>query len=323
MVPARKCPKGALEGIVVNDRFRRPVDGGCHHFSILNVHANNKCAARRSICANFLLLLRSWCAQEGVTSLAGEFNKDAQRGNLDEPSLLLLSARLQCRGVRLATLSGPGTRSVSNTVALSTAAHHSRVAHQEDGCHGCGSQEDGPILAHWPVGYTCSHVRSKGIKSDRRLLRSSPEAQSICLAQRWVVIYLFFFFVSEQFVNQVAITSECSAYWSSTAFSTSDFSDNWYRWHDVRRAFSTWCRWWGSFLSELRYDSMNSHYLDIFSAAMLQSFLPWWDVFLIHPSDLHDWTWYFIPVSYVRSAKYIRIRCRRSPLKNTKSKGNL
>ena len=84
----KKCAECALEGIVVKSRFRRPLDGGCHYFSILNVHVNYVCGALRSICFNLLLLIRSRCAQEGVTSLAGEFTEDAQRGKFGESSSL-------------------------------------------------------------------------------------------------------------------------------------------------------------------------------------------------------------------------------------------
>ena len=48
MVPAKKSAECTLEGIVVKGRFRRPVDGGCHYFSILNVHVNYVCGALRS-----------------------------------------------------------------------------------------------------------------------------------------------------------------------------------------------------------------------------------------------------------------------------------
>ena len=88
MEPAKKCADGALEGLAVNGRFRRHLDGGCHHFSILKVHVNYMCAARRSICFKVLLLTCSWSAQEGVASLAGDFNNGAQRGMFGEPSLL-------------------------------------------------------------------------------------------------------------------------------------------------------------------------------------------------------------------------------------------
>ena len=70
-----------------------------------------------------MLLLRSWCFQEGVTLLAGKFNEDEQRGKLGEPSLScrLLLAELQCRGVRLATAPSRAwsERSAPNVLALS------------------------------------------------------------------------------------------------------------------------------------------------------------------------------------------------------------
>ena len=64
MVPAKKCAEGALEGNVVKGRFKRPVVGDWHHFSILNDHVNQKCAARRSICVNLLFLVGTRCVQE-------------------------------------------------------------------------------------------------------------------------------------------------------------------------------------------------------------------------------------------------------------------
>ena len=38
-----------LEGMVVAGHFRRLVGGGCHHFTILSVHINNRCASRLSV----------------------------------------------------------------------------------------------------------------------------------------------------------------------------------------------------------------------------------------------------------------------------------
>ena len=140
MVPARKCTKGALEGIVVNDRFRRPVDGGCHHFSILNDHVNQKSAARRS---------------EGRTSLVGDFSKGAQRGKLGESSPLQAAfsqAPVPWRSFGNSCLSAREHEVCRMLWHCQTAAHQSRVAHQEDGSHGCGCQEDGPILPPWLVG---------------------------------------------------------------------------------------------------------------------------------------------------------------------------
>ena len=61
--------------------------------------------------------------------------------------------------------------------------------------------------------------------------------------------------------------------------------------------------------------------LDMFFRCDVAVVLPWWDVFLIHPPDLH-WTCYFT-ISYVRPAKYIRIRCRRSLREKYKIKGYL
>ena len=189
----KKSAECASEGVVVNGRFRRPAEGACHYFSILNVHVNYMCAARRSICCNLLLLIRSWCAQEGDTSLAGEFNEDAQRGKFGEPCPLQATCSpVPCRDVRCATLSGPGTRSVPNAVTLSTAAHQSRVTHEEDGSHGCGCQEYGPILSLWQV--TTPAARS--LQGDQMRPTSSekqPWGAVKIPTQRWVVMCLYFF----------------------------------------------------------------------------------------------------------------------------------
>ena len=66
----------------------------------------------------------------------------------------LLSAQHQCRGVRFAT--APFRVREHEVCRMlwhcQTAAHQSRVAHQEDRSHDCGCQEDGPILPLWTVG---------------------------------------------------------------------------------------------------------------------------------------------------------------------------
>ena len=66
----------------------------------------------------------------------------------------LLSVQLQCRAVRLATgVSRARRHDVGRMLwHCQTTAHQMRVAHSEDGSHGCGCQEDGPILPLWPVG---------------------------------------------------------------------------------------------------------------------------------------------------------------------------
>ena len=88
MLLSKNYAEWALEGMVLKGRFRRTAVGGWHYFSILNDHVTQKCAARRSICINLLLLMRSRCVQEGVTLLTGYFNKGVQRGRLGEPSPL-------------------------------------------------------------------------------------------------------------------------------------------------------------------------------------------------------------------------------------------
>ena len=269
----RKSAEGALEGKVVNGWFRRPVDGGCHYFSILNVHVNNKCAARRSICFNLLLMTRNWCVHEGVTLLADDFNKDVQRGSWANPlPCRLLPAQHQCRGVRLATLSGPGTRSESNTVALSNC----RTSIASDSSRGwiprlwVSRRRTNPTTL--TSKYTCSTFAPRGPKATdvvwEAALRRSQDPDARRSSHNCVQLF-----------RMLAID---------------DFFHGWFQ-HEFT-------------------------YLVIFFVAMLQSFFSWWDVFLVHPLELHDWTCYF-SFSYVSPAKYVRIRGRRYLREKRKIKG--
>ena len=48
LVSAKKKKNCTLEGMVAG-HFRRLVGGGCHHFTIMSVHMNNRCASRLSV----------------------------------------------------------------------------------------------------------------------------------------------------------------------------------------------------------------------------------------------------------------------------------
>ena len=154
-VPAEYYADCALEGIAVKGRFRRPVVGDWHYFSILNVHVNLLCAARLSICFKLLFLVSTSCVQEGVALLAGDFYKGAQRGRLGEPYPLEASfsrAPVPWRRLAAAPTVGFGrARSGPIAAAHQAAAHQPRVAHQKarqlrHASHAGGRHEDGPIL---------------------------------------------------------------------------------------------------------------------------------------------------------------------------------
>ena len=63
LVPAWEYADWALERLVVKRWLRRPADGGRDDFTILNMHANNKCDRRRSVCSNQLFWLRCFRRQ--------------------------------------------------------------------------------------------------------------------------------------------------------------------------------------------------------------------------------------------------------------------
>ena len=63
-VPAPNDSEWALEGLVARARFRRPVEDGFSHFTITSVYINHKCAGRRFICTNLLLLTCNLCVKE-------------------------------------------------------------------------------------------------------------------------------------------------------------------------------------------------------------------------------------------------------------------
>ena len=61
----------AVEGVVVTGKFRRAPDQSCSYFTIANVHINNECAKRRSVCIALLLLIRDlWMKLGAVVLLA-------------------------------------------------------------------------------------------------------------------------------------------------------------------------------------------------------------------------------------------------------------
>ena len=152
----------------------------------------------------------------------------------------LLSAQLQCRGVRLTTLSDLGTQSLSNTVVLLIVAHQSRVTHQEDGSHDYGCEEDGPILPPWN---TCSTFALRGPKATdvvtEAVLKRSQDPDTEVSRD----LSLFFFYC---FSAVWPSSFNCGRVFRMLTiddfFSTDDFSDDWYRWHAIRRTFSSWCR---------------------------------------------------------------------------------
>ena len=68
----------AVEGMVVTGKFRTAPDQSCSHFTVANVHINNECARRRSVCIALLLLICDLCMKLGAVILTGDFNKDVE-----------------------------------------------------------------------------------------------------------------------------------------------------------------------------------------------------------------------------------------------------
>ena len=68
----------AVEGMGVTDNFRRAPDQSCSYFTVANVHINNECAKRRSVCIALLLLMRDMCMKPGAVILTGDYIKGAE-----------------------------------------------------------------------------------------------------------------------------------------------------------------------------------------------------------------------------------------------------
>ena len=118
----RKSAQGSLENMILRGRCRRPVDGGCHCFTILNVRFIKKCAVHHSICVNMLFLIRSWCVQERVTWLTSDFDMGVQTGKLYESSQVQTDSSrdpVPWRSFRNSSLADPGTRNGLHTLSLS------------------------------------------------------------------------------------------------------------------------------------------------------------------------------------------------------------
>ena len=68
--------------MIVTGKSRRPLDPACQYFTVANIHMNNECAKRRSVCIALLLLVRDQCLKFGVVVLTGDFSKGAERALL-------------------------------------------------------------------------------------------------------------------------------------------------------------------------------------------------------------------------------------------------
>ena len=69
----------AVEDMVVTGMFRRAPHESCSYFTVANIHINNECAKRRSVCIALLLLIRDLCLKLGVVVLTGDFTKAVER----------------------------------------------------------------------------------------------------------------------------------------------------------------------------------------------------------------------------------------------------
>ena len=76
----------AVERVVVTGKFRRAQDPFCSSFTIANLHINNECVKRRSICIALLLHIRDLCMKLGAVILTGNFNKAVKRETLSGDS---------------------------------------------------------------------------------------------------------------------------------------------------------------------------------------------------------------------------------------------
>ena len=65
--------------MVVTGKFRRAPDPSCSNFTVANIHINNECAKRRSVCIALLLLVRDLCSNLSAVNLTGDFNKAVER----------------------------------------------------------------------------------------------------------------------------------------------------------------------------------------------------------------------------------------------------
>ena len=68
-----------VEGMVVTSKFRRAPAPACSYFTIANIHINNVCAKRGSVCIAMLLLIRDLCTELSAVVLTGDINKAVER----------------------------------------------------------------------------------------------------------------------------------------------------------------------------------------------------------------------------------------------------
>ena len=69
----------AFEGMVVSGKFRRAPDQPCSYLTVANVHIDNECAKRRSVCIALLLFLRDLCMKLGAVTITGDFKMAVER----------------------------------------------------------------------------------------------------------------------------------------------------------------------------------------------------------------------------------------------------
>ena len=68
--------------MVLTRRFRRAPDQSCSYFTVVNIHINNECTKRSSVCTALLLLIRDLCMKLGAVILTGDFNRAGERKTL-------------------------------------------------------------------------------------------------------------------------------------------------------------------------------------------------------------------------------------------------
>ena len=243
--------------MILKGRYRRPVDGRCHCFTILNVRFIKKCAVHHSICVNMLFLMRSWCVQERVTWLASDFDMEVQRGKLDESSSLQAASSrnpVSWRSFRNRSLTDPGTRNGLHTLSLSNC----RTSTARDLLGGWIPQpwtlrrRTNPIALN--DGYFCSTFALGGPKAtdvaNEAARRRSQEPSAD------VIRYLLFFchsVVCHSSHNRARVfrmlVDDDFVHWCFQRRLISNYA--------VLRACSIWYRLRDSFQSELTHDDMN------------------------------------------------------------------
>ena len=122
----------AVEGMVVTGKFRRASDPSCSHFTVANVHINNECAKRRSVCIALLLLIRDLRMELGAVILTSDFKKGAERelassATTDQRRISPLVAAFSCGTVQWPTSGATALLGRGPNVAVLSCSQHRKT----------------------------------------------------------------------------------------------------------------------------------------------------------------------------------------------------